>query len=223
MSTNFFFKCLLTIPSNILPLHLKQTFPPIIWIFVKYEGDRIESRLPKSFLTSNHFNTKYLVFCMHNFLCLWVAFVQRVFFFVVYFNLRPTKKIYFKIKISVKKLTMKHKSFIVTQQLLMGIKTDQFELDGEAATKILYMSRALSNWELWDTPPRGLCIMTLVGKHSIKNALYVWKLESHWIIFLSDFLSDFFFIYLNGCWLLWLAKRESINQITSVRRNNRNM
>ena len=29
---------------------------------------------------------------------------------------------------------MKHKkSFIVTQQLLMGIKTDQFELDGEVA------------------------------------------------------------------------------------------
>ena len=79
----------------------------------------------------NHFDTRYLVFCMHNFLCLWVAFIQRVFFFVVYFNLRPTKKNYFKIKISVKKLTMKHKSFIVTQQLLIGIKTDQFELDGE--------------------------------------------------------------------------------------------
>ena len=29
---------------------------------------------------------------------------------------------------------MKHKkSFIVTQQLLIGIKTDQFELDGEVA------------------------------------------------------------------------------------------
>ena len=28
-----------------------------------------------------------------------------------------------------------------------------------------------------DTPPCDLCIMTLVGKHSIKNALYVWKLE----------------------------------------------
>ena len=33
-------------PSNVLPLHLKQTFPPIIWIFTEGEGDGIESRLP---------------------------------------------------------------------------------------------------------------------------------------------------------------------------------
>ena len=33
-------------PSNILPLQLKQTFPPIIWIFTEDEGDGIESRLP---------------------------------------------------------------------------------------------------------------------------------------------------------------------------------
>ena len=32
-------------PSNVLPLHLKQTFPPRIWIFTKGEGDGIESRL----------------------------------------------------------------------------------------------------------------------------------------------------------------------------------
>jgi hypothetical protein len=45
MSTNF--KSLLTTPSsNVLPLHLKQTFPPIIWIFTEREGDGIESRLP---------------------------------------------------------------------------------------------------------------------------------------------------------------------------------
>ena len=37
-------KSLLTTPSNVLPLHLKQTFLPIIWIFT--EGDEIESRLP---------------------------------------------------------------------------------------------------------------------------------------------------------------------------------
>ena len=30
-------------PSNVLPLHLMQTFPPITWIFT--EGDRIKSRL----------------------------------------------------------------------------------------------------------------------------------------------------------------------------------
>ena len=32
--------------SNILPLHLKKTFPPVIWIFAEGEGDGIESRLP---------------------------------------------------------------------------------------------------------------------------------------------------------------------------------
>ena len=35
-----------TIPSNVLPLHLKQIFPHIIWIFTEAEGDGIESRLP---------------------------------------------------------------------------------------------------------------------------------------------------------------------------------
>ena len=40
----FVFKSLLTMPSNVLPLHLKKTFLPIIWIFT--EGEGIESRLP---------------------------------------------------------------------------------------------------------------------------------------------------------------------------------
>ena len=42
----FVFKSLLTTPSNVLPLHLKQTFLPIIWIFTEGEGDGINSRLP---------------------------------------------------------------------------------------------------------------------------------------------------------------------------------
>ena len=33
-------------PSNVLPLHLKQTFPPIIWIFTEGEVGGMESRLP---------------------------------------------------------------------------------------------------------------------------------------------------------------------------------
>ena len=33
-------------PSNVLPLRLKQTFPPMIWIFTQGEGDGTESRLP---------------------------------------------------------------------------------------------------------------------------------------------------------------------------------
>ena len=46
----FVFKSLLTRPSNVWPLHLKQTFPPIIWIFTEGEGDEIESRLSSYFL-----------------------------------------------------------------------------------------------------------------------------------------------------------------------------
>ena len=42
----FVFKSLLSTPSNILPLHLKQTFLPIVWIFTGGKGDGIESRLP---------------------------------------------------------------------------------------------------------------------------------------------------------------------------------
>ena len=45
------FKSLLTMLSIVLPLHLKQTFPPIIWIFTEGEGDGIESRLPFKFFT----------------------------------------------------------------------------------------------------------------------------------------------------------------------------
>ena len=34
---------LLIMPSNVLPLHLKQTFPPKIGIFTEGEGDGFES------------------------------------------------------------------------------------------------------------------------------------------------------------------------------------
>ena len=42
----FVFKSLLTTPSNVLPIHLKQTFPPIIWISNDIEGDVIKFSLP---------------------------------------------------------------------------------------------------------------------------------------------------------------------------------
>ena len=32
--------------KDVLPLHLEETFPPIIWIFNEGEGDEIESSLP---------------------------------------------------------------------------------------------------------------------------------------------------------------------------------
>ena len=52
----FVFKSLLTTPSSVLPLHLKQTFLPIISIFTEAEG--IESRLP--FKTFSTLLTKFL-------------------------------------------------------------------------------------------------------------------------------------------------------------------
>ena len=40
----FVSKSLLTTPNNVLPLHLKQIFLPMIWTFTEDEGDGIESR-----------------------------------------------------------------------------------------------------------------------------------------------------------------------------------
>ena len=43
---------MLTTPSNVLALHLKQIFPFTIWIFTEVEGDGIESRLPFKIVSS---------------------------------------------------------------------------------------------------------------------------------------------------------------------------
>ena len=46
-------------PNNVLPLDIKQAFPPIIWIFSDGEGDGMESRLPfKNFSTLKHISKK---------------------------------------------------------------------------------------------------------------------------------------------------------------------
>ena len=42
----FVSKSLLSIPSNVLPFHLKETVLPIIWIWTEGEFDGTESRLP---------------------------------------------------------------------------------------------------------------------------------------------------------------------------------
>ena len=54
----FVSKSLLTTPSNVLPLHLKQTFPPIIWIFT-------EGYLLKSFLLYHSSNINFLHIYIH--------------------------------------------------------------------------------------------------------------------------------------------------------------
>ena len=48
-------------PNNILPLHFKQTFPPIIWIFTEGEGDKIESRLPFKIFSTLHYLARAVI------------------------------------------------------------------------------------------------------------------------------------------------------------------
>ena len=63
-------KSLLTTPSNVLPLHLKPTSPPIIWIFS--EGDGIESRLSSWIYFYIIFEVlKFATFGTADFLKLW--------------------------------------------------------------------------------------------------------------------------------------------------------
>ena len=52
-------KNLLAMASNILPLHLKQTFPSIIWIFNQGEGDGIEFRLPFKIFSTLHISINW--------------------------------------------------------------------------------------------------------------------------------------------------------------------
>ena len=72
----FHFKSLLTTPSNVLPLHLKQTFPPMIWIFTEGESDGIESRLPYKIFST--LNDKYIPFRKKEFIKLNVNFCSFV-------------------------------------------------------------------------------------------------------------------------------------------------
>ena len=72
----FVCKCLLTMPSNVLPLLLKQTFPPIIWIFTEGDGSN-----------PGYFIIHFLLYCQNlvgqlptlstSFLCPWVEFKLR--------------------------------------------------------------------------------------------------------------------------------------------------
>ena len=65
----FDFKSLLTRPSNVLPQHVKQTFPPIVGIFTEDEGDEIKSRLP-----SKIFSTLLFIHFQKNFFFIFVYF-----------------------------------------------------------------------------------------------------------------------------------------------------
>ena len=63
----FVFKSLLIMLSNVLPLHLKQTFRPIIWTFSECEGDQIESRLPFKIFSTLHSMTWEVMFSKRHF------------------------------------------------------------------------------------------------------------------------------------------------------------
>ena len=62
------FVSLFTTASNVLPLHLKQTFPFIIWVFVEVEGDVSKSRIPFKIFPTLWINT-----CIEN---TWYSHVQ---------------------------------------------------------------------------------------------------------------------------------------------------
>ena len=72
----FVLKSLLTTFSNWMPLHLKQTFPSMIWIFTEGEGDGIESRLPYKIFST--LNDKYIPFRKKEFIKLNVNFCSFV-------------------------------------------------------------------------------------------------------------------------------------------------
>ena len=64
-------------PSNVLPLHLKQTFLSTIWIFTEGEGDQIKSRLPFKIFDENfgiHDNMQVnIIVCSQHAVYTWVA------------------------------------------------------------------------------------------------------------------------------------------------------
>ena len=66
----FVFISLLTTPSNVLPIHFKQTFPPIIWIFT--EGDGIQFRLAFKIFSTSNTQSKYQKRTMFGSSALWL-------------------------------------------------------------------------------------------------------------------------------------------------------
>ena len=55
MSTNFLFSKVSNAQQGFaFKLHLKQTLPPIIWIFTEGKGDEIESMLPFKIFSTFH-------------------------------------------------------------------------------------------------------------------------------------------------------------------------
>ena len=66
----FVFKILLTTPSNVLPLHLKQIFPPIIFT----EGDGIKSRL--SFKIFSTLQSTYVLSIYLPCFEIWISYLE---------------------------------------------------------------------------------------------------------------------------------------------------
>ena len=62
----FTFKSLLTTPSNVLPLHLKQTFPPIIWEF--------SMKVKVMRLNSDYLLKSSLLYCLKPWVIFWTKF-----------------------------------------------------------------------------------------------------------------------------------------------------
>ena len=92
-------KSLLTTPRNVLPLCLKQSFPPIIWIFNEVGGDKIESRLPFQILSTFHVSLKVEKFwssCNEFYFCLWYLQCRNFYWGWRWWDqIRPISEIFF--------------------------------------------------------------------------------------------------------------------------------
>ena len=64
---------MLTTPSNVLPLHLKPTFPSTIWIFTEGEGDGNGFRLYSKIF----FHFKIFEFWVQKYFFLWYTYLRK--------------------------------------------------------------------------------------------------------------------------------------------------
>ena len=132
----FVFKSLLTKPSNVLPLHLKQTFLPRICFFTEGEGNGIKSRLPFKIFSTLLIDSYWTRFNQNKALCITRQRQQD----------QPPHCI---TGVSTDLLFSVHPSAEVTLYTPRGNELDQHQ-----QPKSLYISHAVSNFygtenEIW--------------------------------------------------------------------------
>ena len=105
----FVFKSLLTMPINVLPLHLKQTFPPIIWIlFWRWRWwYRIQATFENLFyfdicksLKNMSFNPRWIIWANATSESLWSFFIHVL---CTFFTIQVVQFVYGSCKKEAKK------------------------------------------------------------------------------------------------------------------------